>query len=184
VSAAEAIRGELDSNERLLWADQPAQGVRLRGSDAFMIPFSLLWCGFVVFWEYSVIQGGAPLFFMLWGIPFVAMGLYIVVGRFFVDARQRASTYYGLSDERVIIVSGLFHKRVRSLSLRTLADVWLAEGASEIGTISFGNAGPFGGWFNIGGWPGAGQLTGSRLELVANAKQVFQRIREAQRHAG
>ncbi len=41
--AAQKIQKELEPGEKLLWTGQPAQGIRLRGSDVFMIPFSFLW---------------------------------------------------------------------------------------------------------------------------------------------
>ena len=70
----------------------------LRASDAFAIPFGLLWCGFAIFWEWSVVSGGrAPWFFELWGVPFVAVGLYLVFGRFIADAYQRGRTVYGIT---------------------------------------------------------------------------------------
>ncbi|MGD0898102.1 MAG: hypothetical protein ABR915_09730 [Thermoguttaceae bacterium] len=100
------IRSELRPEERLLWTGRPPQGIRLRATDAFLIPFSILWGGFAFFWEAMVIASGAPLFFVAWGIPFVVVGLYLVLGRFWVDARQRAHTFYGLTDSRIIVVEG------------------------------------------------------------------------------
>ena len=121
------ISPSLDSGESLIWSGVPKQGLLLRGSDAFLIPFSILWGGFAIFWEVTVLTQGAPLFFAAFGIPFVLIGLHFMVGRFFVDSRARANTFYGLTDRRVIIVSGLFSRSTNSLPLRTLHDVSVRE---------------------------------------------------------
>jgi hypothetical protein len=86
------LRPNVSSDEKLIWTGKPKTGIILRSSDAFLIPFSLLWGGFAIFWESSVVATGARFFFKLWGIPFVLVGLYITVGRFFVDAKKRANT--------------------------------------------------------------------------------------------
>lgn len=174
------IQAELDPKERLLWAGQPRQGIMLRWSDALMIPFSLFWGGFALFWEHSVIQGGMPIFLALFGAPFVLVGLYIMVGRFYVDARQREKTFYGVSSERIVIASGLFGKRVNSLDLRTLRDISLYKSANGRGSIIFGNASPYAAMFSGTSWPGAAQYVVPRFDSIADAKGVYQRIREAQ----
>ena len=111
-----ALQRQLAAGEQILWQGKPRQGLMLRSADAYLVPFSLLWCGFVIFWEWNVIRLGAPLLFKLWGIPFVLVGLYLVAGRFFTDARRRAHTHYVLTTERLLIpkaktakTSNLFH---------------------------------------------------------------------------
>jgi hypothetical protein len=138
VSTEHILSAELGRSEKLLWSGRRRQGVFFTSRDAGMIPFSLMWGGFSFFWEYKAVSSGGPLFFDLWGAPFVLIGLYMIVGRFFYEAMLRSRTYYGLTNERVIIVSGVFSPTVKSLQVQTLTGVSLSEEASGTGTVTFG----------------------------------------------
>ena len=177
----EIIQRELEEGERVIWAGQPLQGIQFRRSDIFMIPFSLLWGGFALFWEWTVIQNDAPLPMMLFGIPFVLIGLYIMIGRFFLEAKQREKTFYGVTNERILIVSGLTKKTVNSLNLRTLNDLSLTETSSGQGTITFGPSSYTSPWFGRPPWPGLEFSPCSKFALLEQAKNVYQLIREAQK---
>lgn len=178
------VSRELIDAERLLWTGQPVRGLRFRLSDVLLVPFSLVWGGFAVFWEVSVIRSRGPLFFAIFGLPFVAVGLYITLGRFFYEAWRRARTHYALTSERVLIVSGGFGRTVTSLRLRTLPDLSLREGRSGLGTISFGGSSVFGGLLaGMQGWPGAGRHLGPQFDLVPAARTVYEAIRTAQKDA-
>jgi len=178
--AEQAIAEELEVDERLLWSGIPKQGLVLRASDALLVPFSLLWGGFAIFWEAGVLSTKAPGFFALWGVPFVLMGLYLIVGRFFVDARQRAATAYGITNKRAVIVSGLVSRSVKSLSLRTLSDMTLAERSDGTGTILLGPSPVWGQWFAGASWPGTSAQQGPAFELIDDAKRVYGQLRAAQ----
>lgn len=176
------IERELSSGEKLLWSGQPAQGFRLRSSDSFVIPFSLVWCGFAFFWEASVIAGRAPIFFKLWGVPFILVGIYFVAGRFFVDVKARTRTFYGVTNDRIIIVDGIFSRQTKSLHLRTLSDISLVEWADGSGTIIFGPQYPYTRRFPAG-WPGASQYAPPAFEMIERAKETYDLIRQAQKSA-
>jgi len=170
------ISRELDGDENLLWYGQPRQGLFLRGSDVFMIPFSLMWGGFAIFWEYSVLQGGAPGFFALWGIPFVAIGLYMIFGRFFFEAKQRKNTFYGVTDKRIIILSGIFSKHSKSLAVKLLSDISLKEKKNGIGSVILGQENPMAGFMAGSSWPGGKNPT-PRLDNIPDSKKVYDIVR-------
>jgi hypothetical protein len=177
------ILAELGPNETLLWSGRPHQGLLLRGSDALLIPFSLLWGGFALFWEVGVISSGAPFFFILWGIPFVLVGLYITIGRFFLDAALRAKTFYGVTNERAIIIFGLFSPTIKSLSLRTTSDIALEQYRDGSGTITFGSSMPFAGLYRGMPWPGMDRRLAPEFERIPDARSVYQTLRQAQQNA-
>ncbi len=182
MQTSDPIRSELGAGEQLLWSGQPRQGLLLRGADALQIPFSVLWAGFAVFWLVTAERSGAPLPFVLFGAPFVLMGVYIVAGRFFVDSAQRQKTFYAVTPQRIIIVSGLAVRKVRSLSLKTISELSIAERPDGTGTLTFGPqpSSPFGAFGGLSSWPGAGRFQGPRFELVPQARNVYEMVRKAQ----
>jgi hypothetical protein len=98
------LQARLRSGERLLWSGCPDPEVWFTPADAFLIPFSILWGGFAIFWEAGV--SGGPVFGVIWGIPFVAVGASMIVGRFFYKRYRKKRTCYGISDQRAIVAVG------------------------------------------------------------------------------
>jgi hypothetical protein len=178
VSTEHVLSAEIRRSEKLIWSGRPRQGVFLTQRDAGVIPFSLIWGGFSFFWEFKAVSSGGPLFFDLWGVPFVLVGLYMIVGRFFYEAMLRSRTYYGLTNERVIIISGLSSRTVKSLQVQTLTDVSLSEEASGTGTVTFGPNMSY-----SGRGSSAGRNPQPSFESIADAREVFERICSARRGA-
>jgi hypothetical protein len=175
--ASSLPRSLLRPGERIIWEGRPvARRFILRGS-LLVIPFTLLWLAFAVFWEVSALANRTPSFFPLWGAAFVAFGLYIAFGRFYVAWREARRTAYLLTNQRIVIVSGAFAQRLRELSLRTLPAPALDRGVDGIGTITFGPLSPFESWLPAG-WP---MMSGSSPSFVAieDASHVFDLVDEA-----
>ena len=177
---AAVVQNELGLGERILWSGQPQHGLRLQASDTFLIPFSFFWGGFALFWEFGVITSGAPMFFWLWGMPFVLVGFYLILGRFFVDAWLRQNTFYALTNERILILSGLFRRQVTSLNLNTLDSLSLTEKSKGRGTLTFGPTQPMGWIYGGSGWPGAGRYTSPSFDTIEDVAFVYDQIQQAQ----
>src|SRR5436305_273618 len=121
VNIEQEISSDLFPGERIAWSGRPRQGIYLKPSDLFVIPFSLMWGGFAFFWEFAVstqLPKNSPQpFFSLWGIPFCLVGVYLIVGRFFYDAYSRKSSCYAITDKRVLIRKALFGGRKELVAL-------------------------------------------------------------------
>ena len=146
----ERIRNELAPGERLLWSGRPRGGIQLDRSDAALIPLSLVVGGFALI----AVAATATPDFSVRSVPatlvIVVLALYMLVGRFLIDARSRSTTAYGLTDRRALIigglfgsergsfvVGGLFRQQVVSLPLQDMTNVVLRERGDRSGTISF-----------------------------------------------
>ncbi|CAA6813059.1 MAG: PH (Pleckstrin Homology) domain-containing protein [uncultured Aureispira sp.] len=128
------LHKHLTKKEQILWAERPKQGILFRASDGCMIPFSLAWGGFAIFWETMVLIMDAPIFMALFGIPFVLIGLYLIIGRFFHDMYIRRQTVYGLTDQRIVIKRG---DKLRFVDLSALTDIQLIKKKNGSGSILF-----------------------------------------------
>jgi hypothetical protein len=63
----DAFQGLLLKGERIIWLGQPAQGLLFTSKDGFMVPLSLFFLGFSVFWESTVMSAAnSPTFMRLW----------------------------------------------------------------------------------------------------------------------
>jgi hypothetical protein len=138
------LQPELNSGESLLWAGRPNFRVIFHSDDWYLVPFSLLWGGFAIFWEAGVLgywETGnrghdAPGFFVLWGIPFIVMGQYMIWGRFFYDAWLKRRTYYGLTTRRVLVLQESWSRKTSSIYVDAIPTI--TRDGERTGTIWFG----------------------------------------------
>lgn len=127
-------RPYLAPGETILWRGKPVRGRLFTPADVIMIPFSIFWCGFALFWEFSVISIGA-LPMAVFGIPFVCIGLYLTVGRFFHRAHQLRHTAYVITTGKIIRRQG---NRIDMLDTGKLPPIHVTARTDGTGTIRFG----------------------------------------------
>jgi hypothetical protein len=142
----------------------------------------LLWGGFAIFWETAAIAK-APGFFALWGIPFVLIGLYLIAGRFVLDAWVRSGTRYALTNKRILIARSAPFAKFAALSLDRLPEASLSESQNGRGTIRFGAAAQFWGrGSSFSSWTPSLDPTPQFL-AIENARSVFDQIQRAAQKA-
>jgi hypothetical protein len=176
------LRPELARDEHLLWSGMPRQGLRWRSTDWFAVPFAVFWLYMVMFGasRHGIQTDQPPLYLMPEGIPFVLAGIYMLVGRFLVDWYQRTRTYYGLTDQRVIILDGLFNRQVKSLTLATLSDITLSARSDGSGIITFGSGTSTSSWFGRSSWRGMNNQQAPAFDMIEDVRKVYAMTRKAQ----
>ncbi len=123
------------------------------------MPFTLFWAGFTVLWNVMVWRGHAPVFFRIWGIPFLLAGVYAVIGRFFLNRKRKQRLEYALMAARAVILDS--RGIVREVPL---IYVPIEQNRSRDGrhlTVTFGVAAASGFGFGRGRMP-----TNSGLDLL------------------
>jgi hypothetical protein len=175
-SGDERLANELAVGEQVLWSGQPDNRRWLYPEDLVLVPFSILWGGFAIFWEASVLMSasahegmGERVLFSLWGIPFVLLGVYLMVGRLFARRWVRGGSLYVLTDQRVLSFSPSWKGRSR------LKMIWLSSypplekraGRGDQGTLCIGTMAPVQHWLGASsGWPGTARMRGSAIVLA------------------
>lgn len=124
----------LVDGEYVVWKGKPEKGNLLTASDLFLIPFSLLWCAFAIFWEVTAINSGAPFFFAVFGLCFLCAGLYMMFGRFLRSAYIRKRTAYVITNKKIIRLQG---NKVDMLHGSALPPMHVVIHKNGNGTIGF-----------------------------------------------
>ena len=93
------------AGESILWKGKPEKGNIFTRRELVMLPFSLMVCGFSLFWEFMAMQTG-QLFVILWGLPIVAIGIYMLIGRYLQSAYLRSKTFYVVTNKKIIVKKG------------------------------------------------------------------------------
>jgi hypothetical protein len=83
----------------------------------------------------------------------------------------------------VIIIAGLFGRSIQSLDLGSLPGLSLDEKVNGQGTISFGTGQWPYAWMQGAGWPTGRGRAVPCFDSIADARQVYELIRRAQRGA-
>ena len=115
----------LDPGERLLWEGAPASKVSFEAIDPKQTVFGLVFAGFAIFWMLMAwgISGGfsasgpgsvVTMIFPLFGLPFLAVGLYLAFGKLFWSAFTRGKTRYALTDRRAFIATSARGRQLKS----------------------------------------------------------------------
>lgn len=161
----------LNNDEHLLWTGEPKKGVVFRKSDYVLIPFSLIWFTFSAFWTIGVSQvsGWAGLF----GLPFLLIGIYLLIGRFYVDMRQRANTFNGLTENRILIKIGSKTTQVKSFYIDRLYNINYIEKRDRSGIISISDPETIARQKN-------NRYSNPELAFIPNVKKGYDQILELQ----
>ena len=173
-SLKQELQKHINKSEQIIWAERPKQGIIFRTSDGCLIPFSLAWGGFAIFWEVMVLTMDAPIFMALFGIPFVLIGLYLIIGRFFHDMYIRRKMIYGLTKKQIIIKRG---DNFRFVDLSSLTDMQLTTKKNGSGSILFNSKynqkNSKGNSSNLTFMP---LSTGLGFEAIPNVQSVYNQI--------
>lgn len=177
-------RAELRPQERLVWAEHPVRGTGRR-KILPQILFGLGFSGFALFWmalAWGIVDAGGAwdgqvidTIFPLFGLPFVLIGLSMVVAPFF-RMRATARMVYALSNQRLLVISGGRTRRVQSYDLAVLGALDHVERPDGSGDLFFGGqSGPRSLRAGLLGVPNIRRLTTE----IETQRRLFERDRRS-----
>jgi hypothetical protein len=186
-SPLEMFSAELLPGEKVEWTGRPNLSVIFHPEDWLVIPFSLLWGGFAIFWLLGAsgfwgMWSNRPdrtfqWFGVIWGTPFVLVGQYMIWGRFVYRRWQKERTYYALTSRRALIVRSGFNERsCSSAYFENLTLIDKRVRSDGIGDISFG--GPVTGEWQWGKSKPPKPLTFDDLDGVNSVYQIAIRVHD------
>jgi hypothetical protein len=165
------LQAYVSKDEELIWTAAAKKGIVFESGDIYNVFIAIVWCLGAIAWAIIGFSMGAPLWFIASiGIPGVVTGLYLLYGRFMIDAIKRKNTIYGLTENNIIIQSGLYKRRVKIININSIASMVLYnEKADGSGNISLRHN-------RLAMWGYVNIVSYSKLSLAKDAKWVMGQI--------
>jgi hypothetical protein len=172
------IRPELSIGEQLLWFGHPDTGYRFQpgGRILFGVVLALAVGVLAIYvWE---LETKLPQHW-LFDVAIMSTLVFLLLHSRYREVKSiRRDTFYGLSDERILIVRLFRGRRVQSISLKSLSEISLQMRGESIGTLEFGPATSSTPWDGIFASPRA--LFSASFDAIEDARTVFDLVRKAQ----
>ena len=137
------IRQELDSDEHILWMEQPVPRF-LTGPSISTFLFGIPWTAFTIFWIFGAAgfkkpEMGRGIFnlFPLFGLPFLIVGIGMLSSPF-LAYRKALKTVYVITDRRAILFVSGWTTTIRSYLSERLRDIHRIERRNGTGDVIFG----------------------------------------------
>lgn len=143
------IELKLRDGEHSVWQGKPVVENGFTTDDILFFPVCVFWALFSFSWLFlsiavaifTFVEGGPPIVPILSamiGLPFAAVGLYLVYGRFLYKKHMKMNTVYIITNYRIFIVCSLFKKRVISQDISSVESFYTSSCREGMGSISFG----------------------------------------------
>ena len=141
----EPIRQQLNAGEHLLWSGRPQQGIRATFKEQPGVPIAFI--AFMGVWLFmgalSIlgnlrdVEGLFEPKVLIGGVGILMVGGAMLAVDVGYDVVDRAHTFYGLTDKRIIQIMGVRRPSIRSYPLHYLQRIEVQVWDGGSGTIAF-----------------------------------------------
>ena len=129
------INSELNSGERVIWADKPSSGFEFIKS-FYIYLFAIPWTAISIFSMRTVYTSGwIPVLFL---IPFILIGIYMLCMPF-IKKIELKKTVYVVTNQRLIIYIYGWKTKVKSFQPSQLKNIERHQKADGSGDLIFAN---------------------------------------------
>ncbi len=134
-------RGQMGPDEFVLWTGQPEiKGNLFTIHDLVNCAFGAFATGFAIFWMKSALSVPGSGLFFLFGIPFLAVGLYMFFGRAIYNVYMRKRTAYVITNKRIYRRIGRKTDNLPGLNMPAYDTVMHRNGNGTIRFVTAQNA--------------------------------------------
>lgn len=129
------FQSELLEGEEILWMGKPVMWKLFTSHDWLLIPFGFIQLLFFRLWLSQTPDNDLLMRIIL--TVAIIYDLYLIIGRFFYKTWRKKYTNYVVTNRRLLILTSLFGRRLRVISLNTLITLEMTLSINQIGNLVF-----------------------------------------------